>query len=176
MKKKNHALLPVMIMILPALPILILGWIAWHDPRDRYWASVYLVWGTVFAALSSVTAGRVIRRARATHSGLPQRAFCVAGCAAWALSFPALVVINLTPLCLGQDNGDGRNGVPLCLLLAGLWFAFMSVPVAGGIAVVSKLASKVVPGGGEADVCRTGVNEASQPSAGGDAAPPRASA
>jgi hypothetical protein len=168
MKNKAHLLLAALLMTLPALPIVILGLVAWHDPRDRYWALVYLVWGMVFAALSSVAAGWVIRRARAAHCGLTQKALGLAGIAAWGLSFPALVVINLTPLCLGQDNGDGRNDVLMCLLLAVVWFAFMSLPVAGGIAVATKPASKAARGGDAEAVCRSGLNEPSRPSAGGN--------
>lgn len=145
-KRERQSVLAALTMALPALPILILGLIAWHDPRDRYWASVYLVWGTVVAALGSTAAGWVTRCARSTDPCLTHKAFCLAGFVAWGLSFPVLLVINLTPLCLGQDNGDGRNNVNMCIFLAVVWFAYLSLPVAGGIAIVSKLASRIAKG------------------------------
>jgi hypothetical protein len=36
------------------------------------------------------------------------------GLLAWLIALLALWVINLTPLCVGQDNGDGNNSVALC--------------------------------------------------------------
>jgi hypothetical protein len=145
MKRKTRLLLAITLMALPSLPIVALGLCAWHDPSDRYWANVYLVWGTVFAALSAVLTALVIRRKEVI---LP-RSFPSAGFVAWACSFPALVLINLTPLCLGQDNGDGRNSFFMCIFLAVLWFAFMTVPVAGGILLLSKLASMIAGGNGK---------------------------
>ncbi len=38
-----------------------------------------------------------------------------------------LGAIDLPPLCLGPDNGDGRNSLAMCLLLTAIWPAFMSV-------------------------------------------------
>ena len=38
------------------------------------------------------------------------------GMLAWLLALLALWIINLTPLCVGQDNGDGNNNVALCAL------------------------------------------------------------
>ncbi len=35
---------------------------------------------------------------------------------AWMLAILALTVLNLTPLCIGQDNGDGINDLALCML------------------------------------------------------------
>jgi len=152
-----------MIMGLPALPVLVLGAVAWHDPRDRYWANVYLVWGTVLAVLSTVTAGSAIRRTGAAQRSVSQRQLLASGFVAWGLSFFVLVAINLSPLCLGQDNGDGRNGVFTCILLAVVWFLFMSLPVGGGIAVAAMLARRVANGGDEDDAGRKRENEIGQP-------------
>ena len=35
---------------------------------------------------------------------------------AWMVAILALTVLNLTPLCIGQDNGDGINDLTLCML------------------------------------------------------------
>jgi hypothetical protein len=32
----------------------------------------------------------------------------------------ALTVLNLTPLCIGQDNGDGSNDLALCIVQTSL--------------------------------------------------------
>jgi hypothetical protein len=38
------------------------------------------------------------------------------GLLAWILAILALGLVNLTPLCVGQDNGDGNNDFALCLV------------------------------------------------------------
>jgi len=38
------------------------------------------------------------------------------GFLAWLVAILALGLINLTPLCVGQENGDGRNDIALCIL------------------------------------------------------------
>lgn len=35
---------------------------------------------------------------------------------AWIVAVMALGLVNLTPLCVGQDNGDGNNDFALCML------------------------------------------------------------
>ena len=37
------------------------------------------------------------------------------GLLAWLIAVLALGLLNLTPLCVGQDNGDGHNGFGLCV-------------------------------------------------------------
>jgi len=38
------------------------------------------------------------------------------GLLAWLVALLALGLVNLTPLCVGQDNGDGTNDFMLCML------------------------------------------------------------
>jgi hypothetical protein len=38
------------------------------------------------------------------------------GLLAWLVAILALGLVNLTPLCVGQDNGDGNNDFALCML------------------------------------------------------------
>jgi hypothetical protein len=38
------------------------------------------------------------------------------GWLAWIVAVLALGLINLTPLCVGQDNGDGNNNFTLCMI------------------------------------------------------------
>jgi hypothetical protein len=35
---------------------------------------------------------------------------------AWLVAILALGLVNLTPLCVGQENGDGTNDFALCML------------------------------------------------------------
>lgn len=38
------------------------------------------------------------------------------GLLAWLVAVLALGLVNLTPLCIGQDNGDGNNNLALCMV------------------------------------------------------------
>lgn len=55
-------------------------------------------------------------------------ALLAAGVGAWILAVMAYFALNLTPLCIGQDNGDGNNDVFLCLLQSALAGLFYSPP------------------------------------------------
>jgi len=46
--------------------------------------------------------------------------------AGWLIFFVVLFATNLTPLCIGQDNGDGNNNLSDCLFLSVFWYAFFS--------------------------------------------------
>jgi hypothetical protein len=138
---KRQAFRSAAIMAMAALPVLVLGLIALPAPRQMYWASVYVVWGTLLAALCFAATARTIRRAERSHSPVTKMNLALGGMTAWGLSFPVLVLTTLTPLCLGQNNGDGRNNVGMCLFLAVVWFIFMSAPVCGGLLLLAKWAS-----------------------------------
>ena len=42
------------------------------------------------------------------------------GLLAWALAFFVLGLLNLTPWCVGQNNGDGNNDFAMCNLMTAL--------------------------------------------------------
>ncbi|MCC7449378.1 MAG: hypothetical protein IT324_18310 [Anaerolineae bacterium] len=44
----------------------------------------------------------------------------------WLIFFIVLFATNLTPMCIGQDNGDGNNNLSDCLFLSVFWYAFFS--------------------------------------------------
>ena len=41
-----------------------------------------------------------------------------AGGLAWLIALLSLALLNITPLWVGQDNGDGMNSYSLCFLYA----------------------------------------------------------
>jgi hypothetical protein len=65
----------------------------------------------------------------------------VQGTAAWVFALVVLGMVNLTPLCLGQDNGDGSNDLSLCVIQTALVGFFYSFPQA------VLLALSAIPGG-----------------------------
>ena len=42
------------------------------------------------------------------------------GLLAWMAAWIVLGVLNLTPLCVGQDNGDGNNDLGMCIFMTAL--------------------------------------------------------
>lgn len=71
----------------------------------------------------------------------------------WFLGLVVLGVLNLTPFCVGSDNGDGINGTGECIVytfLAGALFTPMIVLVNGIVAVIGgRLISRMCPQAGE---------------------------
>lgn len=57
---------------------------------------------------------------------------------AWGCALAALGLLNLTPLCVGQDNGDGSNDLALCVVqsaLVGFIYSFPQAAMMLAIAV-----------------------------------------
>jgi hypothetical protein len=50
------------------------------------------------------------------------------GVLAWIVAVIVLGTLNLTPLCVGQNNGDGNNDFPLCIVQTVL-VAFVYTPL-----------------------------------------------
>jgi len=62
----------------------------------------------------------------------------VQGTLAWGLALLALAQINMTPLCIGQDNGDGNNNLALCAVQT-IGVAIAYTPVAFTVLGLSAL-------------------------------------
>jgi len=136
---RGQTLIAALTMVLPALPLFILGM------TPEYWGSIYLWWGAIFAILSFISASRTIRRSVNDGVQWPSfRQFFIASLIAWLISFVALAIIDFTPLCLGQDNGDGTNNFETCILLTIIWPVGMSIFVVPLICLASVIARKTV--------------------------------
>lgn len=51
-----------------------------------------------------------------------------AGFAAMVLALLVITVLNATPLCVGQDNGDGNNSLGMCMGHVVLYAIFYGIP------------------------------------------------
>ncbi|MCK7485424.1 MAG: hypothetical protein MZU97_07585 [Bacillus subtilis] len=51
-----------------------------------------------------------------------------AGFAAMVLALLVITVLNATPLCVGQDNGDGNNSLGMCMGYVVLYAIFYGIP------------------------------------------------
>jgi hypothetical protein len=128
-----------LLSLLPASFLILSGVVG-----GEYWGDIYMLWGGVFALLSVLVVVLGVRNAEDAGRSPSFWSILLPLAGAWLVSGFALAVIDLTPLCLGQDNGDGRNNLATCLLLTVLWFASVTVPV-GLISVgVSALTPKLL--------------------------------
>jgi hypothetical protein len=112
--------------------------------RGEYFFTVYQVTSTVFL-VSSVGVG--IHRVRRPEAFVKKPiALLFSGMMySWVLAFVTLAVLNLTPLCVGQDNGDGMNAIGHCIMNTALVGVVYSI-------VVLAIVAAVAYGGGS--VCR----------------------
>jgi hypothetical protein len=98
--------------------------------RGEYFYGTYLVAGLVFWSASIVLSSPLarIRWFMATRRRTVLF-YYLAMTLAWLLALGVMVGLSLTPLCVGQDNGDGRNSLPMCVVQALLVALFTSLPV-----------------------------------------------
>ena len=107
--------------LIPAAPLLALG------ASGEFWGRIYLLWGLTFGAANCVFLGLMLTGDRDGRRAVPSaRQLFTRQAIVWCASFAVLGAINLTPLCLGQDNGDGRNSLAMCVLLTVVWSLSMS--------------------------------------------------
>jgi hypothetical protein len=93
-----------------------------------YWWETYL--GTlVFLVILGLVFGFALPTAltnRKLHQ--PWMWILAQGALAWILALILLGLLNLTPLCVGRNNGDGRNDLAMCII-ATFASAFVYSPV-----------------------------------------------
>ncbi len=61
--------------------------------------------------------------------------------AGWFAALAVVFVLNLTPLCVGADNGDGNNSLEMCVVYTFLWAIFYTPPLGVMAALGASLAS-----------------------------------
>jgi hypothetical protein len=123
---------------IPAFIWLVLIFLA--DDDDYFWI-VYRMVGVIFL-LASVLLGGIVPglffRAWRRRPGAWIAGQCTL---AWLAGLVTLVLLNLTPLCIGHDNGDGINDLTLCMVQTALVGFVYSFPQ------VFLVALSAVPGG-----------------------------
>jgi hypothetical protein len=108
------------------------GWIG----REYWWETYMTV--LIILILSSLLFGfafpALFQKLRLHH---PWLWILVQGLLAWTLALFVLGLLNLTPLCIGQDNGDGNNDFALCNLMTALSGLVYTPPYLGMLALSS---------------------------------------
>jgi hypothetical protein len=82
--------------------------------NEYYWMSYFIVSG-VYLVVSLALGFFVPALAPVHWKRHPILWLFGQGMLAWLVAILALGLVNLTPLCVGQDNGDGNNDFALCM-------------------------------------------------------------
>jgi len=86
-------------------------------PGRDYWWETYLV-VLIALVMSSLILGfafpPIIQRLGLRQSWIW---ILIQGLLAWIVALILLGLLNLTPLCVGQDNGDGNNNLGMCMFM-----------------------------------------------------------
>ncbi|NJD60959.1 MAG: hypothetical protein C3F13_09505 [Anaerolineales bacterium] len=83
--------------------------------REYFWKS-YLAVGVIFLA-ASLAIGYILPQLAPRHwKHHPSYWLFGQGLLAWSIAILLLTCFNLTPLCVGQDNGDGNNDLAICVV------------------------------------------------------------
>ena len=130
-------LLSALFTVLPGFFLLLMFLLSGSIGRD-YWWSTYL---TVLIVLlsSSLFFGFVLPTVfQKFRLRYPCMWILVQGLLAWILTVLVLGFLNLTPLCVGQDNGDGNNDLGMCMFMT-LLSGIVYVPLYFGMLAISSL-------------------------------------
>ena len=97
-------------------PALIFTACALMTSREEYFWPTYLIVSLIFIGISLLLSQILPSWMHGSRFDYPWLWLFIAGGLAWLVSLLSLTLLNLTPLCVGQDNGDGINDLGLCLL------------------------------------------------------------
>jgi hypothetical protein len=99
-----------------SLPSIFFGICVMTSFIDEYFWSTYAIMAAVFFGASLFFGLSLPSILKVNIHDNPWLWIFISGAIAWLVSLIGFGLINLTPLCIGQDNGDGINGYPLCFL------------------------------------------------------------
>jgi hypothetical protein len=114
--------------------------------KNEYYFPSYLAMGVFFFVASFLSGAFVTYwfMNRVSHRRLAFYLF-LGSAIAWIISLVILGILSLTPLCIGQDNGDGSNDLFLCVIQVVLVSLSYSPFALLMIAITSFVASRLLP-------------------------------
>lgn len=148
-RKNEHIKnLPMAVLIgcIGALPALFFLTYILLSFKNEYYYPTYLAMGLFFFAASFLSSTIITHRFinKVSHRRLAFFLF-LGSAIAWIISLVILGFLSLTPLCIGQDNGDGSNDIFHCILQVVLVSLSYSPFALLMIAISSFIASRLLP-------------------------------
>lgn len=136
----------VLIGCIGALPAVFFLTYILRSFKNEYYFPTYLSMGLFFFVASFLSSTFITHRFmnRVSHRRLVFYLF-LGSAIAWIFSLVILGILSLTPLCIGQDNGDGSNDLFLCGLQVVLVSLSYSPFALLTIAIASFVASRLLP-------------------------------
>jgi hypothetical protein len=102
-------------MAVAALPAALTGVFVLVSVGDEYYRPVEVIASSVYL-VASVMLALVWAPAPGERTWQVGLRWLLIGVLAWSAALGARAGLSLTPLCVGQDNGDGVNDLGLCML------------------------------------------------------------
>mgnify|MGYP001768062410 CR=1 FL=1 len=112
----------------------------------EYFYTTYLVVSGVFLVASIGLGFFLPARLQKTRLNRPWLWIVVQGSLAWRLAMISQVILNLTPLCVGQDNGDGTNTLGMCILISTLTTLAFSILIFMMYAFSASIGGQIIAG------------------------------
>jgi hypothetical protein len=103
--------------------------------RGEYFQSTYLAGGMALLAGAALAAALLLSRPAFQRSAVRAGwGVALAVLIGWLAALLVMGLLNLTPLCVGVENGDGINDLGMCVFYTLLWAAFYT-PLAAAAAL-----------------------------------------
>ena len=133
----SNRLLSAFFTALPGLLLFVLFLSSRWLGRDYWWGTYTVV--LLVLLMTSLVFGFALpdmfQKLRMRH---PWQWILIQGLLAWLISLAVLWLLNMTPLCIGQNNGDGNNDLGMCMFMT-VMSGIVYTPIYFGMLVVSSL-------------------------------------
>jgi len=111
-----------------SLPAFLFGACALTLLRDEYYWTSYVIIALIYISASLLLGRSLPAWLHGGKFDYPWLWLFTAGGLAWLIALLSLALLNFSPLCVGQDNGDGSNNYSLCVLYTVL-LTFVCSPI-----------------------------------------------
>jgi hypothetical protein len=127
--------------VVTSLPAITFWLLISKTMAGEYFGETYAIVSEIFLTVSFALGFLLPSLAPAHWKRHPVLWFFGQGVLAWLVAILALGLVNLTPMCVGQENGDGTNGIVECVMQA------VMVPIAFSPLEFILLCLTALPGG-----------------------------
>ena len=134
----------LLFLLFASLPAI--GWLALISSQtgcEYYWL-VYRIAAGFQLGISVMIGLFTAAFLRPLWSRRPGRWIFLTGSLAWLAALTLMALLDLTPLCVGQNNGDGNNDLTRCIVVD-ILVSLVYTPVQGmALVVTSLLGSRIL--------------------------------